>query len=126
MKRLIIVLVILLFAVPALAKEVSLTWDPSPTEGVAGYKICYSDISNLIQNQPVPDGVTCVDAGNTTSITINNLADDTPYYIGAVAYNGVNQDSVLSNIVLSPGFLIPDPPVNLDGSSTVNNIKVPF
>lgn len=121
---------LLLLATPAVAKDVSLQWDASPSENVTGYRICYSSLPTvLIEGQTVPtEGMipTCIDAGGALSLLVPNLMDEAIYYFGVVAYNAADQESVLSNIVMSPGFYIPEPPGGLRGTSTVNNVPVPL
>ena len=126
---LIILLSITLLSKLAVAKDVNLAWDASPTEGVTGYQLCYSTIEGmLVAGQDLPtEGMlpTCVDAGNNLTGNIVGLDDATPYYIGAVAYNAAEQKSKLSNIVLAPGFLVPEAPSNLTGSVKINTVDVP-
>ena len=120
---------LLVLTAPAFAKDVTLQWDPSPTSEVAGYSVCHSTTDGLlVGGQQLPaEGVmpVCVDAGLNLTITIPNLDDATPYYFGVVAYNEAQQKSALSNIVMSPGFYIPEPAANLRGTSTINNVDVP-
>ena len=119
MKQFFLVLLVLVFASSAFAKDVTLSWDPSPTESVTGYFLYYS----TSPDQPFP---TVIDVGDVLTHTVEGLEDMTAYYFGVAAYDIVGQESVYSNIVMSPAFLVPEPPSGLRGTSTVNNVDVPI
>jgi hypothetical protein len=118
MKKITFVLIMILFSVPSFAKNVSLSWDASPSTGATGYKIYYGLTSDSLTD--------VVDAGDVLTFTLPDLEDTIGYYFGVTAYNQVNQESVLSNIVYSPGFAPPEPPSNVGGTTTVNNIHIPI
>jgi hypothetical protein len=129
MKKLVVLLAFLLLATPAIAKNVNLQWDASPSPEAVGYKVCYSTQANiLVAGQDIPtEGLLpiCESLGNVLTTEYTNLQDDQAYYFGVVAYDSFDRPSVLSNIVQSPGFAVPQPPSNLGGTTTINNIDVP-
>jgi len=110
---------VLLLAPLALAKDVSLSWDPSPTQGVTGYKIHYNCVDD---SQPFPD---IVDVGDVLNTTVADLVDSQGCYFAVTAYNAAGMESGYSNIVYSQGFVPPQPATNLRGISTVNAINIP-
>ena len=81
---------VLLFAfVPAFAGNVTLSWEPSPSENVIGYMIYYGmDSGDLDYSK---------DAGDVLTTTIENLASGT-WYFAATAYSA-DDESVYSNTV---------------------------
>ena len=119
MKRLLIILVIILFACSAFAKDVTLSWDPSPSAGVTGYNVHYS----TSVDQPFP---VILDVGNVLTAQVVDLPDDTGYYFSVSAYDAAGFESVYSNIVYSPGFAPPAAPAGLSGITRVNNIDIPL
>ncbi len=71
--------------------QVTLEWDPSPDEWVAGYAVHYGTVSS---NYTVR-----IDVGNQTSATISNLTAGVTYYFVATAYTADGQESLPSNEV---------------------------
>ncbi len=115
-----ILLVLLLFATTATAKDISLIWDPSPTTDVAGYNLHYSCGEDV---RPFPN---ILDVGKVLTYTLNDFDDNVGCYFAVTAYNSVGQESDYSNVVYSPAFAPPEPPLNLRGTTTVNNVDVPL
>ena len=74
---------------PARAAQLSVTWDPSGDSDVAGYKIYYGTQSGTYTE--------VIDAGNSTSCTLPDLAVGTTYYIAATAYDSYGYESDYSN-----------------------------
>jgi len=68
------------------AGTVTLAWDPSPSPGIASYKV-YWGISNRFYTNSVS-------AGSATTLTVSNLASSATYYFAATAMdtNGVESD----------------------------------
>lgn len=64
-------------ALPVQAGVIGLSWDAVP--GAAGYKVYYGVASEHYTHS--------VDAGNTTTLDLGNLADCTTYYVAVKAYN---------------------------------------
>jgi len=119
MKYLVILLICLFIPTIVMAKKVTLSWDASPTESVTGYKVHYS----TSQDEPFP---VVLDVGNTLTADIVDLPDEVGYYFAVSAYDAVGFESVYSNVVYSPGFAAPEPPMTLGGITTVNNISIPI
>src|SRR5262252_348249 len=61
------------------ALTLTLMWDPSIDPGVVGYRVSYGTASGSYNVQ--------VDAGNTSSVVVNNLDDQTAYYFIVQAYD---------------------------------------
>ena len=77
------------------AKSVTLSWDPSPTSTVTGYKV-------VVANHPDMSGtLTVIDVSNVLTRTILDLDDTSAYWFGVKAYDGVGNESAFSNIVKS-------------------------
>ena len=71
--------------------SVSLAWDPNPEADIAGYRLQYGLTQGVYPN--------VVDAGNTTSASVNGLNQGTTYYFTVVAYNTAGQASSPSSVV---------------------------
>jgi len=75
----------------SIAAQVSLTWEPSSSPDVAGYKIYYGTASRTYTNS--------ITIGNITSYTITDLTEKQTYYITITAYDFSNNESSYSNEV---------------------------
>lgn len=84
-------LLVLLFASPAMAGEVTLAWIPSVSPEVSGYKIYIGPASRNYSRS--------VDAGNVTIYKLVNLSEGT-YFIAATAYSA-DEESDFSNEVVT-------------------------
>jgi hypothetical protein len=80
---------------PVHSAQVTLQWDPNQEEDLAGYRIYYGTSSG--------DYSYSLDVGKTTTCTIANLQDGTPYYFAATAYDNDLQESEFSSEVVYPG-----------------------
>ena len=94
------------------AQAVQLTWDPSPSSDVAGYKIYYKAVSGELPLDGVEalEGPSPIDVGNVTSFTLSELPEGSVYHFCASAYDSAGNESVLSNMVTSdwlPATLAP-------------------
>ena len=69
--------------------SVTLAWNPSPSSGIAGYRLHYGTSSG---NHP-----NIVNVGNTTTATVSRLTVGQTYYFVATAYNTVGLESPPSN-----------------------------
>lgn len=83
-----------------------LSWTASPSQYIGGYYVYYSttpfsDISTLPS--------TLLDVKNTTSYTLNGLANGVVYYLGVVAYDLAGNTSGLSNTTTVTPVYIPGP-----------------
>jgi len=73
----------------ARANNLNLSWSPSPSPNLAGYRVYYGTSSGSYSYQ--------IDAGNATSEIIPNLAPGTTYYIAATAYDAAGNESPVSD-----------------------------
>jgi len=112
MRPLCLLIFILLFAVSASAKDITLQWEPSPTQSVTGYNI-YFVCGELVDVFP---GV--VDVGLVLEATLTGFTDADDCWFAATAYDGIDE-SVYSNIVFSPGYVKPTPPGQLRGQTKI-------
>jgi hypothetical protein len=69
--------------------NITLNWTASPDTSVVSYKLYYGSLSGVYTNS--------VSVGNTTSVTISNLADSVTYYFAATALDTNGLESVFSN-----------------------------
>ena len=92
------------------AKNVTLSWDPSPTQSVSGYTLYWSTDSSI----PIQDR-SAVDCGMVLNQVVVNLADNETHYFAVTAHDASDNESVYSNIVFSdPIEAEPLPDLNLD------------
>ena len=87
---------VLLLSQTAIAKDVTLSWDPSPTPQVTGYQVYVSlnpDMQSLLLS---------VDAGNVLTLMIQDLGDTYEHFFCVKAYDELGNSSVCSNVVKSP------------------------
>jgi len=87
-----LVALLMLAGLPALAGNVSLTWDPVTTAPVVGYKIHLGTAPGSY--------ATRIDTGNATSYTVPALTDGATYYFAVSAYNAALDESGYSNEVV--------------------------
>jgi hypothetical protein len=90
------------------AADVTLTWDPSPDPGVAGYAVSYGTQSGVY--------TTRIDAGKVTSEPIMGLNDAATYYFVVQAYDSAGvagppsvEVSWKNSLVAAPSILCPAP-----------------
>ncbi len=109
----IITLLILVNSISSgLCQDVTLSWDPSPTSDVAGYKVYYKqgDMNYPFDGTGADQGPSPVDVGDVLSTTLTNLPDGETFYFSVTAYVDENQESSYSNIVSNswiPALLLP-------------------
>jgi hypothetical protein len=78
-------------ALTVFAGEVSLAWNPSASEDVAGYKV-YVGLSSRNYGEPIV-------IGNQTTYTVTGLSEGTTYYFAVTAYDLSGNESGFSNEV---------------------------
>jgi hypothetical protein len=117
MKLFHIVIVTLLLLVNSIntgfCQDVTLSWDPSPTDGVTGYKVYYKqgDMNYPFDGTGAAEGSSPVDVGDVLSTTLTDLPDGAIFFFSVTAYVDETQESSYSNIVSNnwiPGLLLPE------------------
>jgi hypothetical protein len=96
--------------------DVTLAWNPSGGQDVAGYRL-YSGTTSGVYTQTI-------EVGNTTSTPVSNLAAGTIYYFVVTAYDTSNVESPPSNEV---SYIVPgsgENPSHLANISTRLNVGV--
>ena len=96
----------------AFSQDVTLSWDPSPTDGVTGYKVYYKqgDMNYPFDGTGADQGSSPVDVGDVLSTTLTDLPDGEVFYFSVTAYVDADQESSFSNIVSNswlPALLLP-------------------
>jgi Immunoglobulin domain/Fibronectin type III domain len=107
-----------LLPMPVLATQsVTFGWEPSDDPDVAGYNIYYGTVSQVYTNK--------VSVGTATTATISGLVEGTTYYFAASTYDGLNQESPLSDELAYavPVTVTSQPPV-ITGMLTANTAIV--
>ena len=102
----------LLVAGPALATDVTLTWDPNTETDLAGYRLYQkadSVVPPFVKVQDIPKG--------TTTASVTGLDSSHSYSFAVTAYNTAGLESAYSNIVTIPAA--PLAPGNLKWSMTL-------
>src|SRR5262249_43798760 len=94
---------------------VTLAWNASPDPSVTAYALHYGTASGKL--------TATVEAGKTTTVSVNNLSPGTTYYFNVVARNAAGLESVPSSEVsyLVPGTPTPNRPPTLN---TIGNLTV--
>ncbi len=124
MIKIIILFLQFILVCPVLAQEVNLTWDPSPSDNIRGYKVYYSqkNINTLpLDGYESSDGQSPIDVQDNLSTTVHGLADDGIYYFSVTAYDSEGNESTYSNIVSSGWVPTLYEPANLD-----SQVSTPF
>jgi len=96
-----IVLVLVNLTLPAFGREITLYWEPSPSQNVYGYKVYYQQgTPQLPLNGTEADqGVSPIDVENSLMATISGLDESVVYYFSVTAYDSSYNESTFSNIV---------------------------
>ncbi len=70
-------------------QDITLSWDPSPSPEVTGYKVYYKqgNPNFPFNGTGAEEGVSPVDVGDTLTTTLTNLSDDVNYYFSVTAYS---------------------------------------
>ena len=110
---------------PGFCQDITLSWDPSPTTEVTGYKIHYQQGN---KNYPFAgsgayEGDSPVDVGDVLSTTLTNLSDDATYFFTVTAYDHSDYESSYSNIVSNSWIPVPITPT---ASATNEPVPVTF
>jgi len=81
--------------------SVTLSWDDSPGENVAGYKIYYNsgEPDFPIGVFGANEGTSPIDVGDSRTATLTGLLPDDVHYFSVTAYDSTGNESTFSNIV---------------------------
>jgi hypothetical protein len=88
---LVVCLLVALVTPLAAAQRLTLMWDPSEDPSVTGYKVYYEEVGSGITN--------VVDAGESNTVTLTNLAPTLTYRFYVSAYNAEGLESDPSNVL---------------------------
>lgn len=79
---------------------VTLTWDASPTENIAGYNVYYNsgEATFPLGVFGANEGTSPIDIGNTTTATITGLMSSELHYFTVTTYDYAGNESTFSNI----------------------------
>lgn len=91
-----VVLTLLLVALPALAGDVNLTWDPAAT--AASYRV-YAGTSSGVYGAPI-------DSSGATTLNVPNLTDCVMHYAAVTAYNIAGESAYSVELAFWPRPLI--------------------
>ncbi len=102
--KLFLTLTLCLFGITsfAVAKDISLSWDPNLESDVAGYKVYYGTSAGTYTGTGANTGPAPIDFGSATSATLVGLDDNKTHYITVTAYNFNGEESTYSNEVNAP------------------------
>lgn len=110
--------ILILLSGVARAQDITLSWDPSPSDNVTGYNVYYKagEMSFPFDGIGADQGTSPVDVGNTLSTTLTGLSDGVSYFFTVTAYDGSSNQSTYSNIVSTQW--IPELTSPANGSTT--------
>ena len=94
-------LLVVNFINSAFCQDITLSWDPSPTESVTGYMVYYKAGDNNLpfNGYEANQGSSPIDVGDNLTATLTDLDDGITYYFSVTAYDYDNNQSTFSNIV---------------------------
>ena len=87
--RVLIVAIFMIAGLNVRATDVVLNWDASNSSVAAGYYVYYGTTSGIYSYR--------INAGNSTSVTLTNLAPGTTYYLSATTYDTTGNQSAFSS-----------------------------
>ena len=95
----------------ASAKTVTLSWDPSPSTNIAGYKIYYKAGSSSLpfDGSGANEGASPIDVGTALASSITGLPNAQTHSFSVTAYDTSGNKSTFSNIVTSPPVVVITP-----------------
>ena len=107
----------------AFAADISLNWDPSPSDSVVGYKVYYKahNAEAPFDGTGANEGSSPVDVGDNLSITLTGLDNNTDYYFTVTAYDRAGNESSPANVV-SSSYLVPE---QLSPANAATNEPIP-
>ena len=91
---------ILLITTSAMAADVTLAWDPSSSQNVAGYKIYYKTGSSPTYNGTgLAEGASPIDAGTSLALPLHGLLDGVIYTFTVTSYETDGLESAYSEAI---------------------------
>lgn len=96
MRKLLAIVVLLVFATVAQAADVTVAWDANTEPDLDGYKIFYGTVSGTY--------LYMVDVGNVLEYTLTGLAEGVEYFFAAKAYDTNDNESGYSEEI---SYIIP-------------------
>ncbi len=117
---LVVFIALFTFAGQALAQDISLAWDPSESQNVAGYKIYYKAGDTQLPYDGIEalQGPSPIVVGKVTSVTLTQFPEGQVYYFWATAYDNEGNESDYSNMVASEWIPAPISPEQGDSTTT--------
>ncbi|MGB7989286.1 MAG: PKD domain-containing protein [Candidatus Methylophosphatis roskildensis] len=106
-----VVLLLALFAHPALAGQAGLAWNASASSTVTGYKIHYGATSAAYS--------THVDVGNSLSATVPNLTAGAKYFFAVTAYNASGESGYSNEASATIPVAVSAPVALFDATATL-------
>ena len=89
----------------------TVAWNPSPTEGVQGYKVCIGKESDVREN---PQAAQVIDVGAATRAEFE-VETGVPYFVGVSAYAEDWNESPIAAMTLT----VPEGPAAVRGVSSL-------
>jgi hypothetical protein len=117
MKKWLLLIGLMLLPTLVMAKDVTLSWDASPTPSVVEYGIYMAD-------NPDMDNATKVATTDTLTVQIPELPNEEVQYFAVKAYDAKGFESVYSNVVNAPAHFAPEAPSNLQSVEIYIQIKI--
>jgi hypothetical protein len=105
-------ILIISMSASALARDISLAWDPTDDPYVAGYRLYYTNElpTGPFDGADLLEGPSPIDIGPTLTATVQGLDPDRIYYFAVTAYDAWGNESSFSNVIAShwqPAALFP-------------------
>lgn len=82
------------------ATSVTLSWDASPSENIAGYKVYYNEGEATFPEGVfgANEGTSPITVGDSTTTTITGLNDSELHYFTVTTYDNAGNESTFSNV----------------------------
>lgn len=107
MRMFLLLCVLLTLPWTTLAADVSLSWDPSPSPNIAGYKVYYGYASGNYGGTDAYEGPSPIDVGNILDFPLSGLDEGLPHFFAVTAYNFNGIESGFSNEVFITELVMP-------------------
>jgi hypothetical protein len=94
-----LVAILLALAAPALAKNVTLGWDPAQNADIAGYRLHYGSGAGSYNGSDALEGPSPIDVGFNVTTALSGLDDTKSHFFAVTAYTFSGEESGFSNEV---------------------------